>query len=95
MYKANMHITPLKVRARVCELLEKDYEELVHLSHGSMLEGDNSLFVLISYDAECNPFEKYAYSVCEYYPERDEIRYRDIDLPYSYALRRMGEIINE
>lgn len=95
MYKANMHITPLKVRARVCELLEKNHEELVHLSHGSMLEGDNSYFMLIAYDVKCNPFDKYPYSVYEFDPEEDTIYIRLKNLSYPDALIKMGEIIKE
>ena len=95
MYKVNMHITPAKVRARVCELLEKEHKELVHFSHGYMIDVENSLFALIAYDTKCNPFEAYPYYVYGYDSEDGELYLRAFNISYPDALIKMGEIIKE
>lgn len=102
MYKANMHITPGKVRARVCELLEKEHMELIHLANESVLAEYDRVFVMIADEIVPKTYSKNrslvrfdSYSVRCYDSETDTLFRGIYHLTYADALIKMGEIINE
>lgn len=85
-----MHFAPPEVRARICQLLEKEGKELIHLSYGLENELDTTWFVGIAY--KCNAETSNCYEVISYNREKDKL-WQDENYTYANALIEMGTII--
>lgn len=91
MYKVNMHITPAKVRARVCDILAQYGKELIHLAHRSMREGENKWFILIAKDE--NSDSPCGYSIYNFNSEINSLCCIESALTYPKALITVGNFI--
>ena len=88
-----MHFAPPEVRAKICQLLEKDGKELIHLSYGSADCKTQNIYVGIAFNY-INLTEPYnAYSVFTYNSKTNSLAYREKDLYYENALITMGNTI--
>lgn len=86
-----MHFAPPEVRARICQLLEKEGKELIHLSYGLENELDTSCFIGVT--CKCNAEMSSCYSLYTYDREEDNLHLYDDCLTYGDALTRMGKYI--
>lgn len=86
-----MHFVPSDVRARVCQLLEKRGNELIHLAYGTEYEHNTVFFVGIS--RKCNAETSDCYRVISYNSEKDELWQDDESQTYAKALIKMGACI--
>ena len=86
-----MNEIPIEVRARICNLLEQEDLESVHMGYGSTLDCDNRSFAVIARDRSADP----SYMVYVYDSKDDELQCYDDTLTYPEALISMGEYIKE
>ena len=93
MYKSNMTAVPAKVHSDVCNLLQRDDRELIHIAYGSMLQGDDVTFTLIAREEE--PENSKCYSVHCYNSDENQLFRGTYSLTYPEALVVMGNIIRE
>ncbi len=92
-YKTNMTAVPVEVHSKVCDLLQRDDRDLVHIAYDSMLEGDNTIFVLIAREEE--PIDEKCYSVHCYNSVEKKLFRGSYSLTYPEAIIVMGNIIKE
>lgn len=85
-----MNEVPSEVRARICNILEQEDLESVHMGYGSELECDTENFAVIARDRSDDP--EYAVYI---YGEDDVLMCYDDHLTYPEALISMGEYIKE
>lgn len=93
MYKTNMTAVPVKVHSDVCDLLQRDDRELIHIAYDSMLEGNDATFTLIAREEE--PINEMCYSVHCYNSNEKQLFRGSYSLTYPEALSVMGNIIRE
>lgn len=86
-----MHFVPSDVRARVCQLIEKRGEELIHLAYGTEYENNTAFFVGIA--RKCNAETPCCYKVISYNSEKDELWQENENYTYANALIEMGTSI--
>lgn len=88
-----MHFAPPEVRAKICQLLENNGQELIHLSYGSADCKNLDHYVGIAFKYSITSSEYTAYSVFTYNSKTDSLAYREKDLYYENALIAMGNTI--
>ena len=93
MYKTNMTAVPAKVHSDVCNLLQRDDRELIHIAYGSMLQGDEVTFTLIAREEE--PVNEMCYSVHSYNSDEKQLFRGTYSLTYPETLVVMGNVLKE
>lgn len=88
-----MHYPSSDVRAKICQHLENDGKELIHLSYGSADCKNLNHYVGIAFNYSRTSSEYAVYSVFTYNSKTDILAYREKDLYYENALITMGNTI--
>lgn len=88
-----MNEIPVEVHARICNLLEQENLESVHMGYGSELHSNTRSFVCIARDRSDRTSS--AYMVFKYDSEDDDIICYEDTLTYADALISMGEYIKK
>lgn len=88
-----MNEVPSEVRAKICNILEQENLESVHMGYGSPLDDDDTYFIAMAHERD--PQTANCYSVYIYDREKDRLYCYDEHLTYADALISMGEYIKE
>ena len=88
-----MTAVPAKVHSDVCNLLQHDDRELIHIAYESMLQGDDATFILIAREEE--PVNEMCYSVHSYNSDENKLFRGTYSLTYPEALVVMGNVLKE